>query len=174
MYKQLQAFQKNEKKIALAHFYWCLNRNQVWVKQHLLEADEQRRLTQDNSVSSIWNLNDTRTYVNLTLFTPLSLSSYCTFVLMAKSKEKCFQIRFDPGLTGTTRFPRVLDFRDLCLYHEPRMSCVVTNCCSLLLSIFCFLNVFFCWLSLTPSEDQRHGAFECCPSCSKVNRPSVH
>lgn len=32
----------------------------------------------------------------------------------------------------------------------------------------------FCWLSLTPSEDQRHGAFVCCQSCSKVKWPSVH
>lgn len=119
-------------KIALSHSYWCLNRNQVWVKQHL----ETILGICFNQMSSVYCLRTIQipspkfwtTWKHMLiwlLYTSLclcKLAGYC-IVVEGKSKEQYFSIQFDPGLTGTRKFPRVLDYRDLRLYKEPRMSC---------------------------------------------------
>lgn len=65
-------------------------------------------------------------------------------VVITLSKWRCLQVQFDLGLTGARRFPTVLDYRDLCLYHEPRMRCVVMNCCSFHLFLFSFSFFHLC------------------------------
>lgn len=133
-------------KIALSHLYWCLNRNQVWVKQHL----ESILGICSNQMSSAYCLRTlqissytlwmTWKRVLIWLFyTSLCLCKVVIIVLssMANPKNSIFQMQFDPGLTGTRMFPRVLDYRDLCLYNEPRMRCVVMSCCSFLFLFYC-------------------------------------
>lgn len=147
------------------HLYWCQKQSQVWVEGHLETISGScftqmcsDLLPQDNSHIVIKS-----NMLISNLCKGIRSSFYCHRLQIQRT---VFQMQTDPGLMRTGRFPRVLDYRELCLYNEPRMNCVVMNCC-------CFLfkkntNVGF---SFTPSEDQRHGAFECCHSCSKANKP---
>lgn len=57
-------------------------------------------------------------------------------------------MQFDPGL----------DFRDMCLYNEPRMNRVVIH--------FCFSFFVF-----VPHPIKGIKVMECCQSYPKVNRP---
>lgn len=137
-------------KIAMSHFYWCLNRNQVRVKQHLetilgicfnqMSSAYCLRTIQISSYKFWMTWKHMLIWLLYTSLCLCKLTGYHCIVVDGKSKEQYFQIQFDPGLTGTRRFPRVLDYRDLCLYNEPRMSCVVMNCCSLLFFNFIFVG----------------------------------
>lgn len=116
-------------------------------------------LTAFSDIIVVYILNGMK-HANLTfIHFPVFVIGYQFIVIW----EQYFQIQFDPGHTGTRRFPGVLDNRDLCLYNDGWI--VLCYCC--------YFIFYFCWLSPTSTEDQRHGAFECCQSCSKANKPSV-
>ena len=100
-----------------------------WVKLHVgaaLDFFEHR-------MNSEWRENIVPAWLFYTVFV------WNVLVVIVLSKWRCLQVQFDPGLTGARRFPTVLDYRDLCLYNEPRM------CCDELLffSFFFFFFFFF-------------------------------
>lgn len=78
---------ENLDRITLPWLYWCQNRKQVWVKQHL---ETSFLFHQKWEKESSCKFSITRTFAGYDIS------------MKIKSKEESFQIQFDPGLAGTS------------------------------------------------------------------------